>query len=264
MPCPSATLTVWTSAWLHGSAASDDALDALQAWAGLHEVAAADGAAARLLDLPGPGEVPASPAMLLAAARRIRAGSGRMVLPVSGDVRGLPSAGPFGRAALHAGEAVLFPTANIGVVPEVVAESVLRWTVYAVPATPAVDYPSLGEAEHALRGAVREAAKVLVTLGVARHRPGVRAEITASLEGRIRPAWPAGTPARVLRVLEQAEEVAAIVAAAEVDDPGGALSASAARARAAALRPLSDGVRTARCAALAEAVRALAPRAGRY
>src|SRR5438445_6992925 len=35
---PSATLVVWTSAWLHGVAAADDVLDALHTWADQHEV----------------------------------------------------------------------------------------------------------------------------------------------------------------------------------------------------------------------------------
>ena len=262
--CPSETLTVWTSAWLYGGAASDDVLDALRAWAGLHEVAAADEVAAGLLDLPSPGAEPSSPALLLAAVRKARAGGARMVLPVPGDVRGLPGAGPFSVAALRAGEAVLFPGADVGLVPEAVADGVLRWTVHALPTNGIGEYESLADAEHGLRGAVRDAAAALSSLEVARHRPGVREEITAALEGRVRPGWPAGTPARVLRVLEQADEVAAIVAAADGDDPGGALSASAAQARSAALRTLASAVRTARCAALAEAVRALTAPADRH
>jgi hypothetical protein len=43
-----------------------------------------------------------------------------------------------------------------------------------------------------------------------------------------------------------------------VDEPGGALSASAAAARREALRPLSTAVRVARRAAVTEAVRVLA------
>jgi hypothetical protein len=70
-------------------------------------------------------------------------------------------------------------------------------------------------------------------------------------------------PHRSLRVLQHADEVEAILAAALVDDPGGALSASAARARDDALRPLVAAVRVARRAAVAEAVRVLAGSADR-
>ena len=110
---------------------------------------------------------------------------------------------------------------------------------------------------------MRQAATALVDLDVARHRPGVRAEIAETLGRRVRPPWPQGSPGRVLRVLEQADEVEAILRAAEGDEPGAALSASAAAARSAALRPLFTAVREARRSAVGEAVRVLTPRAGR-
>jgi hypothetical protein len=59
-------------------------------------------------------------------------------------------------------------------------------------------------------------------------------------------------------VLQRAEEVAAILALAQTDEPGGALSASAATQRAEALRPLSDAIRAARAAAVNETVRVFA------
>ncbi|HEY4456201.1 MAG TPA: hypothetical protein VGN81_17950, partial [Pseudonocardiaceae bacterium] len=89
MSCPSATLVVWTSAWLNGAAAADDVLDALQSWAESHEIVAHDDATAELLDLPTAHQQPASPALLLAALRKIGVTSGELVLPVAGDLRGL-------------------------------------------------------------------------------------------------------------------------------------------------------------------------------
>ncbi|MGH4012784.1 MAG: hypothetical protein ACRDSL_02360 [Pseudonocardiaceae bacterium] len=268
MPCSSATLTVWASAWLHGAAAPDDVIDALHTWADLHEVVAADELTATQLQLPAPEQTPTSVVGLLAAARRAGVGRGRLLLPVPGDVRGLPPEGPLAPAALEAGEvAVLTSTdlagTEIAVVPTAVAEAVLRWTVFAPGQLPPAPEPGLPDAEHGLRGAVRQAATTLVDLDVARHRPGVRAEIAESLELRVRPPWPEGTPARALRVLQQADEVEAILGAADTDEPGGALSASAAAARSAALRPLWTAVREARRSAVGEAVRALTPRAGR-
>lgn len=263
MPCPSATLTVWASAWLHGCAAPDAVIDGLHTWAGLHEVVAVDEATARRLDLPAPGEPPTSVVGLLAAARRAGAGGGQLLLPVPGDVRGLPHEGSLAAAALEHGEVAVFTGAELAVVPDAVADGVLSWTVFTDGPLPAVPEPALSEAEHGLRGAVRQAATTLVELDVARHRPGVRAEIAEALERRIRPPWPDGTPARTLRVLEQADEVEAILRAADADNLGGALSASVAAARSAALRPLFTAVREARRSAVAEAVRALTPRAGR-
>ncbi|MDQ3765367.1 MAG: hypothetical protein M3460_29050 [Actinomycetota bacterium] len=256
-------MTVWASAWLHGSAAPDAVIDGLHTWAGLHEVVAADEPTARRLDLPAPGEAPTSVVGLLASARRAGADGGQLLLPVPGDVRGLPPEGPLAATALSSGEVAMFTSAELAVVPAAVADGVLRWTVFAPGPLPAVGEPALSDAEHGLRGAVRQAATTLVDLDVARHRPGVRAEIAEALERRTRPPWPEGTPARALRVLEQADEVQAILVAADTDDLGGALSASVVAARSAALRPLFTAVREARRSAVAEAVRALTPRAGR-
>lgn len=263
VPCPSATLTVWASAWLHGCAAPDAVIDGLHTWAGLHEVVAVDATTAQQLDLPAPGEVPTSVVGLLAAARRAGAGVGQLLLPVPGDVRGLPPEGPLTPAALDSGEVALFTGAELAAVPNAVADGVLRWTVFADGPFPSAPAPALADAEHGLRGAVRQAATTLVELGVARHRPGVRAEIAEALEHRVRPPWPEGTPPRALRVLEQADEVEAILRAADTDSLGGAVSASVASARSAVLRPLFTAVREARRSAVAEAVRALTPRAGR-
>jgi hypothetical protein len=255
-------LTVWTSAWLSGAAASDDVLDALLAWGEAHEVVAADAEAAVTLDLPLAGDFPVTPVQLLAALRAKEAGGARLVLPVPGDVRGLGGGGQFTEAALRAGEAMLLPGIGFGVVPQPIAEGLVRWTVYKVD-TAGHDPVGLGEAEHGLTDAIRDSAGALKTLDVARDRPGVRAELSAWHKARPKLTWPAGTPGRTLRVLQRAEEVGGILALAEADDPGGALSASAAVLRADALRPLGDAVRVARYAAINEAVRLFSEQADR-
>jgi hypothetical protein len=273
VPCPSATFTVWASAWLVGAAAPDDVLDALAPWADAHDVQAADSDTAQLTNLPAPRAPVTSLTFLLAALRRATAGQGaagpaRLVLPAPGDVRGLPGPGVFATAATAAGEGVLFPDTGsgaglgivgLGIVPTTVADGVLRWTVYPVPeAGPPPEFVPLSHAERDLRDQVRQSASVLTSLGVARHRPGVREEIAAALRARPASLWPAGMPPQALRVLQHADEVEAILAAASVDEPGGALSASAATARREALRPIETAVRVARRAAVAEAVRVLA------
>ncbi len=263
MPCPSATFTVWASAWLAGVAAPDDVLDALGPWADAHDVQAADTDVAALTTLPPPGAPVSSLTFLLAALRRAghggQAGPARLVLPAPGDVRGLPGPGAFSREATAAGEGVLFADTGLGIVPTWVADGVLRWTVFRVadPGPPA-EFVALTHAERGLRDEVRQSASVLTSLGVARHRAGVREEIAATLRARPASLWPAGMPGGALRVLQHADEVEAILAAASVDEPGGALSASAATARRAALRPIETAVRVARRAAVAEAVRVLA------
>lgn len=260
MSCPCATLSVWSSAWLAGAAAPDDVLDAMVPWAEVHDVLAADPQTAAATDLPPPGHPVSSVAFLLAALRRSAPrGHARLVLPAPGDVRGLPGPGQFSREATTAGEGVLFVDAGFGVVPSRVADGVLRWTVYPVTEPgPPPEFVPLGQAERELRDQVRQSASVLTDLGVARHRPGVREEIAAALRSRPRSMWPAGMPGQALRVLQHADEVEAILAAASVDEPGGALSASAVAARREALRPIETAVRVARRAAVAEAVRVLA------
>ena len=161
--CPSATLAVWSSAWLSGGTASDDVLDALTAWGEAHEVVAHDDAIAEVFDLPVTGRVPATPVGLLGALRRLGTPGGRLVLPVAGDVRGLGGGGPLTTAALRAGEALVFPDLGYAVVPQPIAEGLLRWTVFGLASnpvlgTPAPEYVPLSEAEHGLTEAVRNSA----------------------------------------------------------------------------------------------------------
>jgi hypothetical protein len=259
---PSATFVVWSSAWLSGFAAADDVLDALQDWAEHHEVCAADIGTSATLDIPARGQPGGHVAALLAGMRRAGVGDGRLVLPVSGDVRGLGTSSEFAAEALHTGEAAVHGA--LGIVPEQVADGMMRWTVFDLSAPPVANVVPLGEAEHELTGAMRVAAGMLTELGVARHRTGVREELRERVAAVTQVRWPDGMPQRALRVLQRATEVSAILDLANEDEPGGALSASAAMKRADALRPLFDAVRTARCAAIDEAVRTLSNHADRH
>jgi hypothetical protein len=249
---------------LHGVAAPDDVLDALEVWAEMHEVVADDDGTATALELPTRDERASQLAALLAALRKTGAGDARLVIPVPGDVRGLGGPSPLAKEAVRVGQAVVLPVPGIGIVPEVVADSVIRWTVFDLPTTPPAEHTPLGEADHGLSTAMREAAGTLASLDLARHRPGVRQEIKERAGANARARWPQGMPQRSLRVLQRASEVSAILEVAAEDDPGGALSSSAALRRSEALRPLFDAVRVARCAAIDEAVRVLADHAGRH
>ena len=260
MPCASASLAVWSAAWLAGSAAADDVLDALAPWSEAHDVVAADTATAAVTDLPTPDRAGAGLAALLVLARRRSVPTGpdaRLVMPVAGDVRGLPGPVALRTAAMEAGECAVLAGPGLATVPAPVADGVLRWTVHLVDDVPPSAHPSLSDAEHDLRSSVRDAADTLAAMDVAKPRAGVREEIADTLRRRPRPTWPAGTPGRPLRVLQHADEVEAILVAASGDEPGGAMSASAALARTDALRPLATAVRAARVAAVAETVRAL-------
>lgn len=260
-------MVVWTSAWLHGAAASDDILDALQVWAEAHEVRAAGDDLASRLDVPGPEDTPAGPALLLAALRKAGASRGELALPVAGDVRGLDGATPFSQAALRRGEAAVFADAGLGLVPrrpDPAAEGILRWTIFELGEMPPAEHLPIGEAEHGMASVMREAASTLTELDIAKRRPGVRDEIAETVSSRPAPSWPQDVPQRPLRILQRASEVEAILWVATDDAPGGALSASATRARTDALRPLFDSVRAARRSAVAEMVRVLAERAEQH
>lgn len=258
MPNASATLAVWAAAWLAGAAGPDDVLDALTVWAPLHRVHAVDRVAAGRTGLPGPDDGTVGPATLFALLRAAGDTDVRLVLPAPGDVRGLPAGTAYADAALAAGEGVLVPGAGLGLVPVPEGQEALRWRAFLVPSVvrPA-DHTALGEAEHGLRQAVRDSARALLQLDVASGDRQVRGRIAATLRARPRLYWPDGTPPRALRVLDSADEVAAILTAAEQDAPGGARTAPAAAARDELLRPLWRAVRTARRAAVEEAVRVI-------
>ena len=213
MPNSSATLTVWASAWRAGAVAPDDVLDALEAWAPLQRAHAGDRVATGRTGLPEPGDGAVGAAALFTALRGVPADGLHLVLPVPGDVRGLPPGTDFAGAALARGQGVLAPSLGLGLVPVPEGEEMVRWVAYAVPGDAAVpDHVGLGEAEHGLRQATRDTARAVTELDVAggdvRH---VRGRIAAVLRARPALRWPAATPPRALRVLDQADEVAAIL-----------------------------------------------------
>lgn len=287
MWCPSATLSVWANAWLAGRAAPDDVLDALSQWAPTQSVAAYDAVAAGSAGLPWPDRPAAGAVSLLQTLRTagrvavpanasLRAGSIRPVLPVPGDVRGLPAASEFAREALATGEAVIAAeldgSAAIGLVPDVAEDNsdnfdnsdatALRWTVYSLPSAPTVDHPDLGAAEYALRSAVRIAVDTLAATGLCCTASGVadpRLLVQELLESSRRHRIPDHAPARAVRVLESAAHVEAIITVSAGLTTTGPVSASETQRVADAVRPLAAVVRLARTAAVDAILRSAWP-----
>ena len=271
MWCPSVSLSVWANAWLAGQAAPDDVLDALSAWAPTHSVTAHDSVAAGRAGLPWP-EVDAAGAMSLLQTVRVAAGRRAeacwpdrpaiaLVLPVAGDVRGLAPDTPFQRDALTVGEAVLVSAPDggtVGLVPEFCdtddeppSWTTLAWSVYALPSGPAPDAADLGEAEYALRSAVRSAAEALAGLELAGEDcADPRAMVEEVLQAGRHHRMPDHAPPRAVRVLSTAAHVDAIIAVSAGATPIGSQSASQARIADDALRPLAGVVRSARAAAV--------------
>ncbi len=282
MWCPSATLSVWANAWLAGKAAPDDVLDALSRWAPRQSVTAYDAVAAGHTGLPWP-DVHDSAAVSLLQTLRTAAGrpaltgpSVNVVLPVPGDVRGLAAGTQFERDALAAGEALIVsdprdPSVAVGLVPECRYDEsddeagmpelcALSWTVYSLPAAPTFDHDELGDAEYALRSAVRSAADALGTLGLGSANTDVadpRALVEQLVESSRHHRVPDHAPSRALRVLENAAHVDAIITVSSGLSrlPTAAQSASQAQIATEALRPLAAVVRSARMAAVSAILR---------
>ncbi len=267
MWCPSVSLSVWANAWLAGSAAPDDVLDALSLWAPRHLIAAYDSVTAGHTGLPWPDLDDASAVMLLQTLR-ITASRARpepsisIALPVPGDVRGLAAGTQFEYDALAAGEAVIVAGPRgtaIGLVPEfdygddesdAALPQAVVWTVYSLSGAPLADQMDLGEAEYALRSAVRSAADALMAI-----RPGFdvadpRGMVEQLLESGRAHRVPDGAPSRALRVLENAAHVDAILAVSSGLMPAGTQALTEAQIASDALKPLSAVVRAARIAAV--------------
>lgn len=274
MWCPSVSLSVWANAWLAGHAAPDDVLDALSIWAPIHSVTAYDAVAAGRTGLPWP-DVDAAGAMSLLQTVRTAAGrrgdgpppSGPVIglaLPVPGDVRGLPAGTQFQRDALDVGEAIVVrPPAGeaIGLVPEFECRddedetpapviTVLSWSVYSLPDTPAPEHLDLGDAEHALRSTVRSAAEALGNLQPAPGCENPRVLVEELLQASGLHRVPDHAPDRALRVLATAAHVDAIIAVSSGPTPIAMQSTSEERIADAAMRPLATVVRAARTAAV--------------
>ena len=273
MWCPSVSLSVWSNAWLAGHAAPDDVLDALSAWAPIHSVTAYDAVAAGRTGLPWP-DVDSAGAMSLLQTVRTAAGprmemssSARpaidLVLPVPGDVRGLPAGTQFQRDSLDVGEAIVVraPVGEaIGLVPafecndeddaDIPEITVLSWSVYSLPGGPAPDHLDLGDAEYALRSAVRSAAEALGRLQPVPGCEDPRTLVEELLQAGSLHRIPDHAPDRALRVLSTAAHVDAITAVSSGPTPIATQSASQEQIADAAIRPLATVVRAARTAAV--------------
>jgi hypothetical protein len=134
--------------------------------------------------------------------------------------------------------------------------------VYSLPGAPSFHHHELGDAEYALRSAVRSAADALgaIGLGAASDVDDPRGLVEQLLESARQHRIPDHAPLRALRVLENAAHVDAIIAVSaglsRSDSPadrivaGTTQSSSQAQIATDALRPLTAVVRSARMAAV--------------
>ena len=249
-PPRSALLGSWGTAWLAGDATLPDLLAQVTAEDDRHEVIGL-----------GPDDLPLDRAVGQLRAAGVT--SMRVLLPVPGDVLGLPGPGAFSSAALTASEGLLALRPDLtgyGLVPTLTAHrstfdgtvTTVAWTAYALTAPVPDVGPWLHDAEHDLRRGLVEVTQVLQDLDTARWRSdlaGALAELRSQARAGIdRDELPHGYPARARAVLVQARTLAGVLTLAG-RDAGGALDATTAVAREQALRRLELLVRRARVAA---------------
>ncbi len=244
----SGPLAAWMAAWYAGDAGPDEVVDAVTLDDAPHQVGGLG------LDLVPLREV-------LTMWRREGAPV-RLVLPVSGDVRGVPGPAEFRAAALEAEEAVC--SGALGLVPEITdywpssAPTTVVWHAYVVSDAP-VDHLQLGDVSFELTTAIREAAVALSAADVA----GGAADITEALRNARRAGehlnLPPNFPPRAVALLAQAERMQAVLDLAADDPAGGAIDRFGMSARASALRPLAAAVRRARLAGYNAAAEVHAP-----
>jgi hypothetical protein len=236
---PAGRFAVWATAWLSGRASYDDALDALHGET-----------AHRVAGLPGSAEaVPLGWA--LTSLRGLGERRFRLVLPVAGDVRGLPAAPGLAAHALEAGQAAVGE--HLALVPEAIGPEAIAWTAFPLAGLPPVAPPvegTLRAVSGALDLAVGGAARTLADLDLARWHPEVPALLAGLARTTTAPGLPDDHDPLALSVLGRAERLAAILDLALADAPGAAVTTGQLLARDAALRPLADAVREAVTAAV--------------
>jgi hypothetical protein len=235
---PAGRLAVWATAWLGGRSSYDEALDAVLADSA-HQVSGLPGA---------DGAVPLGSA--LTALRGLGERRLRLVLPVPGDVRGVPSVPGLAAAAIEAGQLAVGD--RLALVPESLGPEVVRWTAFDLDGWPPTAPPvegTLRQVSGELDLAVADAARTLAGLDLARWHP----EVPTLLAGLARPSsgphLPADHDGLAVSILGRAQRLARVLDLAMADAPGGAVTHRQAAARDVALRPLAAAVRSAVVAA---------------
>lgn len=246
-PRAATTLAVWAAA-LAGGASADSALDAFAASGMPAAARGASAQAAGLCGLPGPGEAHTGLAGLLPLLRT--AGTPTLLLPVPGDLRGLPPGSAITVAALDAGAAVVLPSPGIGLVPQDG-----HWRAYPC----AADHPTLPEwdARRLVDGALRDATVALDRAGVARERSDARESIRRAILDEEVPL-PPGVPSTASGLLAQSITLHAVLSVAARHETAAATAAQLGLVTS-ALAPLAAAVRESRRTAVALAVAALHP-----
>jgi hypothetical protein len=230
-----ARLAAWGSAWLAGTAAFDEVLDAV---------------AGRGRQVAGPGFDAAGlhPAgVALTDWKRAGSQALRLVLPVPGDVRGLAGPTSFRDVALEAGQAVYGRDFGISVLPGPDTPSSagreLVWHRGEVSGLPP-DPISTADAENELTDAIRETASLFAARGTTSWLADIAPALSNARRAGERLHLPASHPPRAVRLIAQAERLTAVFRVLDRDDTAQLTAADVAE-RTAGLAPLRLAVRRA-------------------
>jgi len=244
------TLALWAAAW-RGGASADGVLDALGRTGIRAGVRAGSTDAAERSGLPGPGLASAAAVDLLGLLRR--GGPPALVLPVPGDLRGLPPGGDVVLPALDAGAVVVLPDAGVALVP---VDG--HWR--ALECSPAHATLTLAEATWLVDEAVTEATRALASADLASSRGNPREAVRRAILDRAVDT-PAGMPSGASSLLAKATTLDALLTVAAGHETAAVTSAQLATVDD-ALAPLRSAVREARRTAVATTVAALDAAAG--
>ena len=235
----------WGNAYIAGSVSLDVAASAITGEVDLHRVDSWDGR-----------DEPHAVTYALGLIRNMGVAGLRLVLPVPGDVIGVP--GPFAAAAVatNAGEAVV-TVADTSIpammfVPKTTTidnRTVTMWHSLSVDATRApYGLPTLAEADRHLTEAVADSTRALAQLDLARGREEFARDLVRLERATEHINVPSSLPARAQRMIASGHRLRGIVDIAQRTD-GASVSATAANMRRDALHPLDQAARYALCAA---------------
>lgn len=234
-PTPrAAVLTAWCNSWFAGDCAGDDVIDALTPF-GTHTIVDSDELHAPLL-------------VGIAELRHSGVAAFRLVLPVSGDICGLPGPPSFNTAAVAAGQVVIDDEAGIGIIPQI-DETQTTWTIHRTTARFRQAPPLRPEeASGAIREALRSATAALTMLDVANDPAGLAARLQTVERDLHWLRLPPSISPSATQTAHSAARVLGILAIAN-DDIGATVTTAQAQQRAAVLADLAATARHALAAA---------------
>lgn len=225
-------LTAWANSWLRGAVSYDAAVSAIH-----------DAGISTIRSLPDHPE-PAPVGWALSALRSSGGSPLRLVLPVPGDIRGVPGLPGLPAAATRAEQLVV--GSGLAFLPDDDCAADGGWLAWeltdAVPvgATPG-EQQTISQAAGALRLAVLAATDALDDLDLARWNPGVESLRHCAQTVSLPPDHEPSAAALATR----SAQLSAILELAGTDAPGGAINTYGALRRDAALCPLAVAIREA-------------------